>query len=178
MPFLNMEKPKASRRSNMEQQMDLFEWAAEEQRAKEEKEREEDKLTDRQEDLLELIKYNSLVEKRKTTQLEIYQTVPGYKWNDDVKAHDHCPAVWSDINKINFYSKNDYIIISKDFSYWIGDYGEAKQFITDLWDALLPRLCRHWKLCKKLKMEDQYDIFMEEFKKVTNDNHVGDENGN
>ena len=113
------------------------------------------KLTSRQWALWRLIEHNSLVEKRKTTQREIYEKVKGYKWNDDPTAHDHCSAIWSDVKDNNESLEHDKIIISKNFEYWIGSERETDEFIKSLWKALSPRLQRYWRFVDKLKRDKQ-----------------------
>lgn len=112
-------------------------------------------LTPRQWELLNFIKYNSLKECRKTTQHEIYLNVDGYEWNDDPKCHDHCPAIWNDIKDINLSYETDKLIISKDFSYWIGNEQETKEYIDKLWNDLEPRLMRYWAYLKKIERNGQ-----------------------
>ena len=134
----------------------------------EEQQEDNDKLTDRQKALLKYIEENSLIHHRKTTQKEICEYINGYEWNDDEKCHDHCPAVWKDIKDINLSDETDYVIISKDFEYWIGSKRETKAFIAGLWKALSPRLKRYWKYFKKLGLEGQQNVFTEEFYEVFN----------
>lgn len=106
-----------------------------------------------------LIKHNSLVECRKTTQREIYEKVSGYEWNSDDKCHDHCPAIWKDITDNNLSYEHDKVIISNRFEYWIGSAEETKKFLQDLWKALSPRLKRYWQFVKKIGMDGQGKLF-------------------
>ena len=108
-------------------------------------------LTPRQWALYRLIYTNSLVLNKKTTQREIYESIRGYEWNDSETAHDHCPAIWSDITANNLSFSHDKIIISKQFEYWIGNEEETKEFIDDLWGQLAPRLMRYWFYKAKIK---------------------------
>ena len=120
----------------MNEQMDLFECSAETtEPTKQDKEK---KLTPRQWRLLDLIKHNSLVENRKTTQKEICDAIDGYEWDEDEKSHDHCVAIWTDIKDINLSYQTDKLIISKNFEYWIGDRDETQEFIDKLWSDLCP----------------------------------------
>lgn len=119
---------------------------------------EESSLTPRQWELYRLIKHNSLVEHRKTTQKEICDTISGYVWNDKEQVHDHCPAIWKDIKDNNESLEHDKIIISKNFEYWIGSERETKQFLKDLWQALTPRLQRYWKYVAKISLDGQGKI--------------------
>lgn len=118
----------------------------------------ESHLTPRQWETYRLIKHNSLVEHRKTTQKEICERVEGYDWNDKENVHDHCPAIWKDIKDNNESLEHDKIIISKNFEYWIGSDRETKQFLKDLWKALSPRLQRYWKFVSKVGMDGQGKI--------------------
>mgnify|MGYP003290075896 CR=1 FL=1 len=125
----------------MKEQLDLFETSSE--------------LTPRQWEVWRLIKHNSLVEHRKTTQREIYEKVDGFVWNDDEKTHDHCTAIWNDIKANNESLEHDKIIISKNFEYWIGSERETKEFIKGLWRALSPRLKRYWAYLNKANLDGQ-----------------------
>ena len=148
----------------MTEQLDLFFQSAiqEEQKLTEkdiqkahDRKYKENLLTPRQWVLLNLIKHNSLVENRKTTQREICNTIETYEWNDDEKCHDHCVAIWNDIKDINLSRQTDKVIISKNFEYWIGDESETKSFIDKLWNDLEPRLMRYWAYLKKVERNGQ-----------------------
>lgn len=125
----------------MEIQLDLFETT------------EEETLTPRQWALWRLIEHNSLIEHRKTSQREIFENVEGYEWNEKETCHDHCPAIWADINANNESDYHDKIIISKDFEYWIGSQRETEAFLRRLWRQVSPRLKRFWKYTKKTKLD-------------------------
>lgn len=134
-------------------------------------------LTERQKEVWRLIEHNSLVERRKTTQREIVDKVGGFVWNGDIKAHDHCTAIWGDVRANNESLEHDRIIISKNFEYWIGSERETKEFVAGLWKALSPRLRRYWRYLGKLKLEGQEDIFSEEFHEVFNKYDIEMQNG-
>lgn len=112
-------------------------------------------LTPRQWRLLDLIKENSLIFNKKTTQREIVDAIDGYEWNEDEKCHDRCPAIWSDIKDINLSYETDKLIISDKFEYWIGDIEETTDFIDKLWKDLEPRLKRYWAYLKKVERDGQ-----------------------
>lgn len=141
------------------------------------KEVEED-LTPRQKAVWKLIKYNSLIEHRKTTQREIFEKVEGYEWNDEPTAHDHCPAIWNDIKDNNESVYHEEIIISKNFEYWIGSKEETEQYIKVLWNAISSRLHRYWNIVKKTKLDGTGKMFDEngnptnDFYKAFNDYDV------
>ena len=138
----------------MVEQLSLFDLTSQEDEKEEEKRLpQESHLTPRAWATYNLIKYNSLVEHRKTTQKEIYEKVSGYEWNSDEKCHDHCPAIWKDIKDNNESLEHDKIIISKNFKYWIGSEEETQRFLRDLWKALAPRLHRYWAYTQKTKMD-------------------------
>ena len=126
-------------------------------------------LSPRQWALWRLVEHNSLVEHRKTTQREIYEKVSGYEWNNDEKAHDHCPAIWSDIAANNQSLEHNKIIISKSFEYWIGTEEETNQFLQDLWKALEPRLTRYWNYYKKLKRHNQGKLLSNHLEPIDED---------
>ena len=138
----------------MTQQLDLF---VESEPMKEYK----SELTPRQWALFRLIKHNSLVEHRKTTQKEICDTLGdyGYKYNDNIKAHDHCTMIWSDIAKNNLSFEHDKIIISDNFEYWIGNKEETQEFLDQLWKDLCPRLVRYWNYKQKVARNGQGQLF-------------------
>ena len=113
------------------------------------------KLTTRQWRLLDLIKINSIVERRKTTQKEICEKISDYEWNDNPKTHDHCVMIWNDIKDINLSYETDKLIISDNFEYWLGNEQETKTFIDKLWKDLEPRLVRYWAYLKKVARDGQ-----------------------
>lgn len=150
----------------MTEQLDIF------AESEPKEEQGENQLTNRQKALLHYIEENSLVHHRKTAQKEICEYINGYEWNDDEKCHDHCPAVWKDIKDINLSYKTDYVIISKDFEYWIGNKDETKAFIDRLWKDLEPRLKRYWAYLKKIERDGQGQIFDENGNPIENENDI------
>lgn len=116
---------------------------------------EETKLTPREWAVYRLIKYNSEVLGRRTTQREIYEKVEGFKWNDSEKAHDHCPAIWTDICHNNLSFEHEKIIITYKFEYWIGNEKETEVFLDTLWSEISSRLVRYWTYKKKAKRNGQ-----------------------
>lgn len=124
-----------------------------EENKKEQEEELHSNLTPREWATYRLIKHNSLVEHRKTTQREIYEKVSGYEWNSDEKAHDHCSQIWTDIKNNNESLEHEKIIISKNFEYWIGSEKETREYLKTLWKALAPRLKRYWLFTKKVGMD-------------------------
>ncbi|MBR3890115.1 hypothetical protein IKJ53_06330 [bacterium] len=136
----------------MVEQLDLF-------AESENEEQETNTLTNRQKALLKYIEENSLIHHRKTTQKEICEYINGYEWNYDEKCHDHCPAVWKDIKDINLSDETDYVIISKDFEYWIGNKEETQEFLNQLWKDLCPRLVRYWNYKTKVARNGQGQLF-------------------
>lgn len=135
----------------------LFDKSMQEDETTEEKKPQESSLSPRCWALYRLIYNNSIYHHRKTTQREICEKLKdyGYEWNDDIKAHDHCSAVWKDIKDNNESLEHDKIIISKNFEYWIGSKEETKQFLQKLWKDLSPRLSRYWKYLKKVEQDGQ-----------------------
>lgn len=115
------------------------------------------KITPRQWALYRIIKRNSLVEKRKTTQKEICDILwfYGYVYDAETNSHDRCPAIWTDIKDINISYDLDKVIITKNFEYWIGDESETKAFLDTLWRQLYPRLQRYHLYSRKLKRDGQ-----------------------
>lgn len=142
----------------MVEQLDLFVEAAKQEEPQEEQTSE---LTPRQWALYRLIKYNSLVEHRKTTQKEICDKLSahGYKWDDEEKSHDHCTAIWKDVKDNNESYEHDKIIISKNFEYWIGNEEETQEFLNKLWSDLCPRLVRYWNYKTKVARNGQGQLF-------------------
>lgn len=141
----------------MTAQLDLFETSTQEQVEEKQEERlkQHSALSNRAWQVYNLIKYNSLVLHRKTTQREIFEKVRGYEWDNDEKTHDHCPAIWKDIKDNNESLEHDKIIISKRFEYWVGSEEETQRYLRDLWKALAPRLHRYWAFVNKVKMDGQ-----------------------
>jgi len=141
----------------MVEQIDLFVASINEEEPK--KNPQESRLSPRAWATYNLIKHNSLVENRKTTQREIYEKVSGYEWNSDDKCHDHCPAIWKDITDNNLSYEHDKIIISDRFEYWIGSAEETQEFIDSLWQQLAPRLMRYWFYKSKVAKNGQGKLF-------------------
>ena len=141
------------RLTKMVEQLDLF--------IESEKEETKSKLSPRQWALYRLIKHNSLVEQRKTTQKEICDQLKdfGYEWNEDEKCHDHCSAIWKDIKDNNESYEHDKIIISNNFEYWIGNEEETQEFLDKLWKDLCPRLVRYWNYKQKVARNGQGQLF-------------------
>lgn len=141
----------------MVDQLDLFEESM--YIVEEEKNPQKSSLTPRQWELYRLIKHNSFVEHRKTTQKEICDKINGYEWVDDDKVHDHCSTIWKDIKDNNESLEHDKIIISKNFTYWIGSEEETQKFLRELRKALEPRLKRYWNYVSKTKMDGLGKLF-------------------
>lgn len=138
----------------MFEQLDLFAaMNCDYEEEREERQPQESTLSPRAWATYRLIKHNSLVEHRKTSQREIYEKVKGYEWDNDEKTHDHCPAIWTDVKDNNESLEHDKIIIFKNFQYWIGSERETQRFLRDLWRALAPRLHRYWAYVNKTKMD-------------------------
>lgn len=104
--------------------------------------------------LYRLIKYNSEVLKRKTTQREVANAL-GLKYNEDIKCHDACPSVWALISHINLSEEIEKVIINDNFTYWIGNEEETRAYLDKLWDDLEPRLIRYWRYLNKIKKNGQ-----------------------
>lgn len=136
----------------MTEQLDLFDTSVEETTQEP-----KSNLTPRQWALYRLIKHNSLVEHRKTTQKEICDTLKdyGYEWNDNPKSHDHCSMIWKDVKDNNESYEHDKIIISDNFEYWIGNKEETLNFLDKLWSDISPRLVRYWAYLKKVGRDGQ-----------------------
>lgn len=113
------------------------------------------KLTPKEWELYRLIYHNSMVENRKTTQREICDKIEGFNWNNDIKAHDHCSAIWTAIKNNNESFEHEKIIISFNFEYWIGNEQETQVYLDNLWNDLEPRLMRYWRYLKKVRENGQ-----------------------
>lgn len=114
-------------------------------------------LTPRQHALYRLIKHNSMEELRKTTQKEICEQLKdyGYVYNESVTCHDRCSIIWSDINAINNSFEKEKLIISDNFTYWIGNKEENEEYLDKLWEKLSPRLYRYWTYKRKIERDGQ-----------------------
>ena len=155
----------------MTEQLDLFA-SANTDYAEQQQERvieRHSELTPRQWALYRLIYNNSLVLKRKTTQKEICDSIRGYEWNDSETAHDHCPAIWTDITANNLSFSHDKVIISKNFEYWIGNEQETQDFIDNLWNQLAPRLMRYWFYKAKVKRNGLGKLLSNDLQPITDD---------
>ena len=119
--------------------------------------------------LYRLIKHNSEVEHRHTTQREICDKIEEFKWNDDPLVHDHCSAIWTAIKNNNESYEHEKIIISYNFEYWIGNKEETKVFLDKLWNDLRPRLMRYYKYFKKSKEDGQMKLIDKYGNPITED---------
>lgn len=117
--------------------------------------------TQEEKELYELIKHNSLVEGRHTTQEEICERIPSFILSKDPFAHDKCVRIWTAIKNLNECSSTEFIIIYKDFEAWIGNEEETKDYLNDLWNALSPRMSRYWNLVRKARKNGQGKAFDE-----------------
>lgn len=138
----------------------------------------ETSLTPRQWATYRLIKHNSLVEHRKTSQREIYEQVDGYVWNDEENCHDHCPAIWNDIKDNNLSFEHQHLIISDKFEYWIGSERECQEFLKKLWNDIAPRLHRYWQYVKLLGYDGQGRLYDKNLNPISDDGFVDDRNIN
>ena len=127
------------------------------QEPSQEEDTEEKELSTRQWRTHDLIVRNSQMGKT-TTQREIYENYPfdiqyrkdGYVWRDNPKFHDHCTAIWEDINKINASSTVHKIIIPKNFTYKVAEsQQEVREFIEEYY--LAPAMAKLWRYSNLLR---------------------------
>jgi len=131
----------------------------------------EKNLTTRQWRTHDLILANS-EQGKETTQREIYENYPydaetrkdGYVWNDNPKSHDHCSAIWHDINDINASDVVHKVIIFNNFVFKVAENEEeVKAFVTNLyWDKAMSKLWRYSNLLRKAKRDGQVRLVFEE----------------
>ena len=161
-------------------QLDLFEVSVQEEPRKiteEDMQKAHDKaytqrlLTPEEWELYRLIKYNSEVLDRRTSQKEIADKL-GLKWNDDPKAHDHCTKVWTLIKNLNESNEIEKVIISFNFEYWLGNEQETKVYMDKLWNDLEPRLTRYWKYLKKIKKNGQGKLLSTQLEPIDEESHA------
>lgn len=116
-------------------------------------------LTPQQWDLYDLIKHNSLVEHRKTTQQEICDAFPNaYQYVERANSTDRCTQIWVDIQAINESPNLEKFIITERFEYWIGSQRECQRYLKRLWNSISPRLLRYWNVVRKMKADGQGKI--------------------
>lgn len=116
-------------------------------------------LTPQQWDLYELIKHNSLIERRKTTQKEICDIFPNaYAYVDRPNSTDKCTQIWVDIQAINESPNLEKFIITERYEYWIGSERECKRYLKRLWNSISPRLLRFQNVVRKMKADGQGKI--------------------
>ena len=120
-------------------------------------------LTERQKQTYRLILTNSFLSGKPTTQKEIYDNYPnwkhkedGYCWNET--SHDNCPAVWSDVQKINL-SNLECIIIVDNFTYRIGTKEETLKYANTFLKKGLLALARYWNIKKRCDKDGQQTLF-------------------
>jgi hypothetical protein len=149
--------------NSMVEQMNMWEATNYEEPKKDE----ETKLIPRQWALYRLIRHYSLDLGKKITQREICDLLPEYyKWNDDIKTHDHCVMIWGDIKNLNLSYEIDKIVISDNYEYWLGDQEQTKEFINGLWDDLFPRLSRYWAYKQKVARNGQGKLLSDQLQPI------------
>ena len=127
-------------------------------------------LTPEEWELYRIIRENSYMGK-KTTQKEICDRL-GLNYNNDPKAHDHCPKVWTMISHLNLSAEIEKVIITHEFTYWLGGEEETKVFIDKLWNDLEPRLVRYWAYLKKIKKNGQGKLLSSQLKPIDEDSQA------
>lgn len=128
-------------------------------------------LTPQEWECYRLIKYNSEVLNRRTSQKEIAEKL-GLKWNSSETCHDHCPKTWTIIEHLNLSGEIEKIIISHEFNYWLGNQAETKVFIDKLWNDLSPRLSRYWKYLQKIKKDGQGKLLSAQLQPIDEDSQA------
>ena len=128
-------------------------------------------LTPQEWELYRLIKYNSEVLDRRTTQKEICEKL-GLTYNDDPKAHDHCPKVWTMIKNLNESNEIEKVIISFNFEYWLGNEAETKVYLDKLWTDLAPRLRRYWLYLQKINKDGQGKLLSTQLNPIDEDSQA------
>lgn len=166
----------------MREQLDLFATSVCCEQPKERKVTEEDLqkehekqfkqklLTPEEWKLYRIIKANSLMGK-KTTQKEICNLMD-YKYNDDPIAHDPCPRIWTMITHLNLSGEIEKIIITHEFTYWLGGEEETKVFLDKLWQDIEPRLFRYWTYLRKIKKNGQGKLISAQSKPIDEDSEA------
>lgn len=160
----------------MIEQFNIFDFVEEEKvneetlQKKHDKKFQQKKLTSEEWECYRIIRENSLLGK-KTTQKELCNRL-GLKYNDDIKAHDPCPKIWTMISHINLSFEVEKIIITHEFNYWLGCEEETKVFMEKLWNDLAPRLSRYWAFLKKLKRNGQGKLFSTQLAPIDDDSQA------
>lgn len=104
-----------------------------------------------------------------TTQEELISAIEelGEFASLNSQSHDKCPKIWEIINEINLSSECDEIVIIKNFKYKIPTKEEAMQSQKQYWEnRLLPMLNRFHIKNRKMKLNEQMNIFTEDITKV------------
>jgi len=128
-------------------------------------------LTPEEWECYRLIRYNSEILNRRTSQREIADKL-GLKWNDDPKAHDHCTKVWTIIEHLNMSDEIEKVIISFNFEYWLGNKAETEVFLDKLWSDLMPRLKRYWTYLNKIKKNGQGKLLSAQLQPIDEDSQA------
>lgn len=129
------------------------------------------KLTPEEWECYRIIRENSELFGRRTSQKEIAERL-GLKWNDDPKAHDHCPKVWTIIEHLNMSGEIEKVIISFNFEYWLGNKAETEVYLDKLWSDLMPRLKRYWTYYNKIKKDGQGKLLSAQLQPIDEDSQA------
>ena len=117
---------------------------------------EEKGCTTQQWELYKLIRHNSLVNHRKTTQREICDAFPeAYIYCDRDNSTDKCSQIWLDVQTINESATLEKFIITEKYEYWIGSQRECERYLKRLWNSISPRLLRFHNIANKMKVNGQ-----------------------
>lgn len=129
------------------------------------------KLTSEEWELYRIIRENSEFRGKKTTQKELCEKL-GLKYNSDPKAHDPCPKIWTMISHINLSFEIEKIIITHEFTYWLGGELETQVFLDKLWQDIEPRLVRYWTYMRKIKRNGQGKLLSFQLKPIDEDSNA------
>lgn len=137
------------------------------------------KLTTREWETYKLIKRNTIFGIN-TTQEDIVNNYPkfgyengikvvvrkdGYEWNNDPRVHDHCVAVWADINEINSADGIHKVIVSpRPYEYKIAESREEiENHAKPLYfDRAMILLKRYWNMIHKADRDGQGKLVFNE----------------
>jgi len=113
-------------------------------------------ITERQKKLLDVLRTGVVIDKEFAVEVLDYS---GDKHADIL----NCADLYKDIIEINNDSEIEEIIVVNRNKIKLATEEEAEQYLEKLMKKALKSFSRYWSVCRKLKKNDQFDLFKDDF---------------